>query len=106
MVECSRTDCRTIGLFAVIRFEGGQGLGASVMSDQATRAVDLEGFYPLGMAVRYFPRPDGRRISIQSLHRWVGRGVRGVRLQSIRLGQQVCTCDAWVHEFVAALNRG
>jgi hypothetical protein len=68
--------------------------------------VDPTNFIALKDAVRYFPRPNGKRISLQTLYRWTSRGVGGTRLKTIRLGQQLCTCEAWVIQFISDLNRG
>jgi hypothetical protein len=67
--------------------------------------MDLAQLFPLVEATRYFPGRHGRRVSAQTIYRWAGRGLRGTKLRSIRMGGQTCTCDAWVRQFVAHLNR-
>lgn len=32
------------------------------------------------------PRPNGRRLHISAFYRWITRGVRGILLESIRIG--------------------
>lgn len=32
------------------------------------------------------PRPTGRRVHISAVYRWIQRGVRGVQLETIRIG--------------------
>lgn len=66
--------------------------------------VDPEEFFPLVESARYFPRPGGKKILLQTLYRWTSKGVRGCRLRTIRLGQQTCTSERWVREFIANLN--
>lgn len=63
-------------------------------------------YFPLRVTRRYFPGRDSNRISLKTLYRWATRGVRGAKLRTIRLGHQVCTCDAWVREFIEQLNAG
>jgi Protein of unknown function (DUF1580) len=76
--------------------------GVAMTSDGTTGTAD---FFPLAEAARYFPRPGGKKVSLKTLYRWASRGVRKIRLQSIRLGQQVCTCEAWIEAFITDLNR-
>jgi Protein of unknown function (DUF1580) len=61
-------------------------------------------FFPLSEAARYFPRPGGRKVSVKTLYRWASRGMRRGKLRTVKLGQQVCTCDEWVRAFIADLN--
>jgi hypothetical protein len=74
------------------------------MSNGLETGIDLEDCFPLGEADRYFPRPNGKRVSIKTLYRWAARGVRGVKRKTIRLGHQRCTRDAWIRQFAAELN--
>jgi hypothetical protein len=62
-------------------------------------------FFPLSEAARYFPRPGGRKVSVKTLYRWASRGMRTGKLRTLKLGQQVCTCEDWVRAFIAELNR-
>lgn len=72
---------------------------------RATSEVDPKTCFPLAEAAPYFPRKNGKRISLATLYRWATHGVRGSRLTTIRLGgQQVCTSEVWVREFIASLN--
>ena len=61
-------------------------------------------YFPLAEAARFFPRPNGKKVSLKTLYRWASSGIRKGKLQTIRLGQQVCTCEAWVRSFIAELN--
>jgi hypothetical protein len=76
------------------------------LSPEPPGGVDPANFMALKDAARYFPRPNGKRISLQTLYRWTSQGVRGSRLKTIRLGQQVCTCEVWLRQFIADLNGG
>jgi hypothetical protein len=67
-------------------------------------SVDVRKCFPLREADAYFPRSKGRRVSLPTLYRWATSGVRGVRLQTIRLGQTRCTSEVWVMQFIAELN--
>lgn len=62
-------------------------------------------FFPLSEAARYFPRPGGQKVSVKTLYRWASRGMRKGKLRTIKLGQQLCTCEDWVQVFISALNR-
>jgi Protein of unknown function (DUF1580) len=70
-------------------------------TDPTVSAVD---FFPLVEAARFFPRPNGKKVSVKTLYRWASSGMRKGKLRTIRLGQQVCTCEAWVRLFIAELN--
>jgi hypothetical protein len=76
------------------------------MSHVVALGVDIQECFPLREAARFFPRPNGKRISLPTLHRWASNGVRGARLETIRLGQQVCTSEKWIRQFIAAMNAG
>lgn len=46
----------------------------------------------------------GRKPSPKSVHRWVTKGVRGVRLEAVKMPFGLCTTVEHLNEFVAALN--
>ena len=49
--------------------------------------VGEEQLIPLREVPRYLPpRPSGKRVHISACYRWISRGVRGVRLEAIRIG--------------------
>jgi hypothetical protein len=59
----------------------------------------------LGPATRLFPRDArGRAPSTTTLWRWRTRGVRGVRLESARLGGRVVTSLEAVRRFVSSVT--
>jgi len=46
-----------------------------------------EKLVPIRDVPRHLPRrPNGKRIHISACYRWMARGVKGVRLEAIRLG--------------------
>jgi hypothetical protein len=56
-------------------------------------------------AARCLPgRRPGKALGVGTLHRWCGRGVRGVRLRSRLVGGHRLTTRTWLAEFLAALN--
>ena len=56
-------------------------------------SIDLqqESLLSLRDAAKALPRIDGKRPHVSTLWRWCRRGVRGVRLEYVRLGHRVCT---------------
>ena len=52
----------------------------------------------LADAGRILPRIGGKRVHPSTLWRWCRKGIRGVRLEHIRLGHRICTS-------IEALNR-
>lgn len=56
---------------------------------QSSTMINLssETLIPIREAPRHLPkRPNGKRIHISACYRWISRGVRGVRLESIKIG--------------------
>ena len=48
-----------------------------------------ETLIPLREAPRRLPpRPNGKRVHISACYRWISRGVRGFRLEAIRIGKR------------------
>ena len=46
----------------------------------------------LAEATRLLPRQvNGKKVHVSTLHRWCSRGLRGVRLESLKLGGRVVT---------------
>ncbi len=50
------------------------------------------------------PRPNGRRIHISAVYRWIQRGVRGVRLESVRIGGTTYTSEEAMQRYAEQLN--
>lgn len=54
--------------------------------------ITTEELIPLrGVPKRLPPRPDGGRIHISAVYRWVSRGIHGVVLESVRIGGSTYT---------------
>ena len=47
---------------------------------------------------------NGNSIDLSTIHRWAGRGVRGVRLRTKRIGGRVATRVEWVDDFLRLLT--
>jgi hypothetical protein len=59
----------------------------------------------LSQAARRLPRlRNGRPVSPSTVWRWASRGLRGVRLEIIRIGGVACTSAAALRDFFATLN--
>lgn len=50
------------------------------------------------------PRPSGKKIHISACYRWVSRGVRGVKLEAIRLGGTTFTSIEAIQRFADRLG--
>jgi hypothetical protein len=62
----------------------------------------------LAEAVIRLPRIDGKKVAISTLWRWCRKGLRGVRLDYMRVGRKICiTYPALLRFFeeLAALDR-
>lgn len=51
------------------------------------------------------PRPNGKRVHISAVYRWILRGVHGVRLESIRIGGTTYTSTEALQRFADQLGR-
>jgi hypothetical protein len=47
---------------------------------------------------------NGKKRHLSRIHEWRSRGIRGVKLQAIRVGGAWCTCDLWLTEFFQRLS--
>lgn len=67
--------------------------------------IDLhtESVLSLTAATKAVPRIDGKRPHPSTLWRWCRRGIRGVRLEHVRLGHRVCTSREAIGRFANAL---
>ena len=69
--------------------------------------IAKENLIPLSQAPRHLPpRPSGKRLHISAIYRWIGKGVGGVRLESIRLGGTTYTSLEAIQRFAERLSRG
>jgi hypothetical protein len=50
------------------------------------------------------PRPGGKRIHISAVYRWIQRGVRGVKLETVRVGGTSYTSTEALQAFAEGLS--
>jgi hypothetical protein len=55
-------------------------------------------------AARRLPRIDGRKVAVATLWRWARRGLRGARLEYVRVGRKICTTHEALMRFFAELS--
>jgi excisionase family DNA binding protein len=55
-------------------------------------------------ASHWLPRIDGRKIAVATLWRWCRKGLRGVRLEYVRVGRRICTTHGALLHFFHALS--
>ena len=69
--------------------------------------IDLnqEELLSLSEACAALPRIDGKRPHTSTIWRWCRKGVRGVRLEHVRLGHRICTSREALNRFANALAR-
>lgn len=46
----------------------------------------------------------GKKLSVATMHRWSRQGLRGVKLQTVRVGGTICTDEASLEAFFRALS--
>ena len=69
--------------------------------------LHTETLIPLRDAPKHLPpRPNGKRLHISACYRWIKRGVRGVFLESIRIGGTTYTSLEAIQRFADALTGG
>ena len=69
--------------------------------------IDLtaENLIPLRAVPRHLPpRPNGKRLHVSAIYRWAQRGVRGVRLELIRIGGTAYTTREALQRFAEHLT--
>ena len=67
--------------------------------------LSSETLIPIREAPRHLPkRPNGKRIHISACYRWISRGVRGVRLDSIKIGGSTYTSIEALQRFANRLS--
>ena len=57
----------------------------------------------LDEATRYVPAINGRRHATSTLYRWCRRGIKGVRLEYVRIGRNIATTTEALDRFFEAL---
>ena len=67
--------------------------------------ISNENLIPLREVPRCLPlRPTGRRIHISAVYRWMARGFRGVRLESVKIGGTTYTSKEAMQRFADQLS--
>ena len=67
--------------------------------------ITAERVLSLTQAARLLPRRRrGRKPSPSTLYRWAKRGLRGVRLETVRVGGTLCTSVEALNRFFAELD--
>jgi Protein of unknown function (DUF1580) len=63
-----------------------------------------EDTFPFAEAARRLPRLRGNRpVNPATIWRWASHGLRGVRLETVRIGGTICTSSEALRRFFAAL---
>jgi hypothetical protein len=63
--------------------------------------MEATAFIPLNEAAKQIPG----RPHLSSLHRWANRGVRGVKLETVRVGNRRFVTQEAIDRFLAELNK-
>jgi len=56
-------------------------------------------------AARRLPKVDGKKVSVCTIWRWCRRGLRGERLEYVRVGRRICTSPKALQHFFAKLTK-
>ncbi len=80
--------------------------GTRILRSIATMSIDLnnENVGTLSEVAGKLPRLGGRKIHTSTLWRWASRGLRGVRLEHVRLGGRIITSLEAVQRFSESLS--
>lgn len=71
--------------------------------------LDLQAEHVVNLsdATRHLPkRPGGKKPHVATLYRWATRGLRGIRLETIRVGGTLCTSLEALQRFCERLSDG
>lgn len=94
-------------MIAIVPGDAYNRLGRSIPSRKGTIvAIDIrsETVITFEMAATSLPCPDGKRVSPRSVRRWTYVGLRGVILESVKVGGRRFTTEEAVHRFLSRLN--
>ena len=70
-------------------------------------SITDEKLIPLSETPRHLPkRPNGKRLHISAIYRWIKQGVRGIRLEALRLGGTTYTSCEALQRFASRLSQG
>lgn len=64
--------------------------------------IEKETVFPLSLA-RKVVSVGGKELHVSTLWRWCRRGLRGVKLEHVRVGHRVCTSTQAISRFVNKL---
>jgi len=68
-------------------------------------SLQSETLIPVSEAPKHLPsRPSGKRVHISAVYRWIVRGVKGVRLESLKIGGGTYTSLEALQRFADALT--
>ena len=65
----------------------------------------LPDFFTLTEAAHRLPRIDGRRLHPSTLWRWCRKGIQGISLDYIRVGNKVMVSEEGLNRFFAKLSQ-
>ena len=69
--------------------------------------IHAEQLLTLSEAARALPRLRGdRKVHVSTLYRWIKRGVRGVRLESVKIGRTLVTSREALQRFAERVSTG
>ena len=75
----------------------------NLKGDRSMIDVFQEELLTLSQAARALPAIDGKRVHPSTIFRWIVDGVRGVKLEHVRVGRRICTTEAALTKFMNAL---
>ena len=65
--------------------------------------IENETIVSLTEATKVLPPRNGRRVAISTMWRWCRKGLRGVRLEYVRMGRNIATSREALNRFFNAL---
>lgn len=68
--------------------------------------IEREHCFRLTEAPKHVPLRNGRRVHVSTLFRWAQRGVRGCKLEAIRIGGALHTSQQALQRFAEQLTAG
>ena len=68
--------------------------------------MNAESLIPLRDVPKLLPlRHGGKRIHLSAIYRWISRGIRGVRLDAIKVGGTTYTSSEAIQRFARGLSK-
>ena len=59
---------------------------------------------PIADVANRFPRPGGKKVHKNTVRAWIQRGLRGVKLEGVYVGSNLCTTEDCLRTFLVATN--